>query len=129
DCQDVPLFGAARLCAIQGSGAAEARTARSGHRRDLRSRQDGAAEAMAYGEADFRTAADRTRICRRLRCGLPGHSIRSGTFATPSIAREASTGDSQGISSTRVMVALRSRWLWRSDHRALVNRRSFTDGI
>jgi hypothetical protein len=38
---------------IQGSGAAEARTARSGHRRDLRSRQDGAAEAKAYGEADF----------------------------------------------------------------------------
>jgi hypothetical protein len=31
DFQDVPLFGAARLCAIQGSGAAEARTARSGH--------------------------------------------------------------------------------------------------
>jgi hypothetical protein len=42
DFQNVPLFGAARLCAIQGSGAAEARTARSGHRRDLRSRQDGA---------------------------------------------------------------------------------------
>ena len=62
----VPLFGAARLCAIQGSGAAEARTARSGHRRDLRSRQDGAAEAKAFGEADFRTAADRTRLRWRL---------------------------------------------------------------
>jgi hypothetical protein len=31
---------------------------------DLRSRQDGAAEAKAYGEADFRTAAARTRLCR-----------------------------------------------------------------
>src|SRR3984893_14261276 len=66
DFQNVPLFGAARLCAIQGSGAAEARAARSSHRRDLRSRQDGAAEAKAYGEADFRTAADRTRLRWRL---------------------------------------------------------------
>src|SRR5258707_386148 len=45
DCQDVPLFGAARLCAIQGSGAAEARTARTGHRRDPGVRQNGAAQS------------------------------------------------------------------------------------
>ena len=45
DCQDVPLFGAARLCAIQGSGAAKARTARTGNRRDFAvARQDGTAE-------------------------------------------------------------------------------------
>jgi hypothetical protein len=34
DCQNVPLFGAARLCAVQGSGTAEARTAPSGDRCD-----------------------------------------------------------------------------------------------
>src|ERR1700720_2306841 len=61
-----PLFGAARLCAIQGSGAAKARTARTGNRRDSGVRQDGTAEAAAHREADFRTAAARTRICRRL---------------------------------------------------------------
>jgi hypothetical protein len=54
DCQDVPLFGAARLCAIQSSGAAEARTARTGHRRDSGVRQDGTAEAAAHREAGFR---------------------------------------------------------------------------
>jgi hypothetical protein len=78
--QNVPLFGAARLRAIQGSGAAEARTARSGHRRDLRSRQDGAAEAKAYGEADFRTAADRTRLRRRLTDDPAAPAIVVGTI-------------------------------------------------
>jgi CheY-like chemotaxis protein len=36
DRQDVPVYGAARLCAVQGPGAAEARAAGSGHRRGLR---------------------------------------------------------------------------------------------
>jgi hypothetical protein len=38
DRQDVPLFGAARLCAVQGSRAAEARAAGSDHRGDSRAR-------------------------------------------------------------------------------------------
>jgi hypothetical protein len=51
DRQDGPLFRATRLCAVQVAGTAKAWTARSGHRRDPGSRQDGAAEAKAYGEA------------------------------------------------------------------------------
>ena len=38
-----------------------------------------AAEAKAYGEADFRTAADRTRLCRRLH-GCEG--LRGGCRAS-----------------------------------------------
>jgi hypothetical protein len=49
DFQNVPLFGAARLCAIQGSGAAEARTART---------------RVARGSADvFRPAIEPDHIC------------------------------------------------------------------
>jgi transposase len=48
DRQNVPLFGAARLCAEQRAGETEARAAGSGDRRDHRGRQDGAVEAKAY---------------------------------------------------------------------------------
>src|ERR1700730_1384417 len=62
DFQNVPLFGAARLRAIQGSGAAEARTARTGHRRDPGVRQDGTAEAAAHRVRDSSTPESRTLL-------------------------------------------------------------------
>jgi hypothetical protein len=43
--QDVPVFGATRLCAVQVPGTAEARTSGSADRCDPGRRQDGAAEA------------------------------------------------------------------------------------
>jgi hypothetical protein len=69
DRQDVPLFRATRLCAVQVAGTAEARTSGSGDRCDPGSRQDGAAQAATHGEADFRTAADRTWLRRQLHGG------------------------------------------------------------
>jgi hypothetical protein len=50
---------AARLCSIQACGAAKARAAGSGDRRNPGERQDGCAEAATYGEADLRPPSDR----------------------------------------------------------------------
>jgi hypothetical protein len=87
DRQDVAVFGTARLWAVQGSRPFdELRPLVPIIDAILEADKDGAAEATAYGEADYRTAADRTRVCRRLydREGLcpPGaHRVARGLRA------------------------------------------------
>jgi hypothetical protein len=76
--QDAGARGAAGLPAEPAAFAAQARRLHGDHRWDPGSRPAGAGQAAAHGEADFRAAAGRAGLCRRLhdRQGLRARAAR-----------------------------------------------------